>query len=69
MPRRKNYTSKEVEESLLEIDCFKNVRVDLNEIKEIFDCYARILAEDGTIKDIFNDISTLEYEDCHNRFI
>lgn len=69
MPRRKNYTSKEVEESLLEIDCFKNVRVDLNESKEIFDCYARILAEDGTIKDIFNNISTLEYEDCHNRFI
>lgn len=69
MPRRKNYTSKEVEENLLQITCFKNVRVDLNENKNIFDCYARILKEDGIIKDVFNNIPTLEYEDCHNRII
>lgn len=55
-----------VKEELESISCFKNVTVDYNEEKDIFDVFVRIKgdeeAEYANTKDILNNIPNLEYQ-------
>lgn len=49
---------------LEKIQSFKNITINYNQEKDIYDVYARIRKEEEEVKDIFNNIENLEYTYC-----